>query len=308
VKVVNKTALHLEEIVAGSILPNREVIITSELSKKVTSVFFNDGGTVLKGQALYQLEDAELVARMKQVQAELHLAKLNEQRLSALLKTETIRQEEYDVAFAKLQSLLASQDIIQIELSKTVIRAPFAGTVGITKAYEGTFVSAGMPLVTLQEQGLVKILFAIPEKYTDALSPGRKISFTSIHSQDRFSATITGMEAGIDATTRNMMVYATTDNESRLLKPGMSVRVFFPTTTVNAFGFMVPTQAVMPSDNGYTVFTVKNGVAKVTPVQISNRTESEAIIASGLTQGDTVMISNILRAGEGTPVQAVSAN
>lgn len=308
VKVVRATPLHLEEIVAGTIQPNREVTITSELSKKIKAVHFKDGSFVQKGHALYQLEDAELVARLRQVDAELHLAQLNEQRLSALLKTETVRQEEYDAAYAKLQSLLASHEVIKIELDKTTIRAPFNGTIGITKAYEGAFVSAGMPLVTLQDQATVKIQFAISEKYTDALRTGRKINFTTITNQETFSATITGMEASIDATTRSMMVYATASNSMGILKPGMSVRVSFPTTTVNSFGFLIPTQALVPSGNGYSVFTVKNGVAKTTPVQISNRTDSDVLITSGLVPGDTVMISNILRTGDGTPVQAVSAH
>jgi len=225
-----------------------------------------------------------------------------------LLKTETVRQEEYDAAYAKLQSILASQELVKIELGKTNIRAPFAGNVGMTKVYEGSFVSAGMPLVTLQEQGIVKIQFAVSEKYTDVLRTGRKIGFSAINSHEHFSATITGMEAGIDATTRTMMVYATTNNIRGMLKPGMSVRVYFPTTTVNSFGFLIPTQALMPSGNGYSVFTVKNGVAKTAHVEIGNRTDAEALITSGLAQGDTVMISNILRTGEGTPVQAVSTN
>lgn len=308
VKVVTATPLQQEEIVAGSILPNREVIITSELSKKVTAVLFHDGSFVQKGQALYQLDNEDLTAKLKQVQADLHLAQMNEQRLSALLKTETVRQEEYDGAYAKLQLLLASQELIKVELNKTTIRAPFAGKVGITKVYAGSFVSAGVPLVTLQDQGTVKIQFAIAEKYTDVLRLGREISFNPINSNERHTAIITATEAGIEVNTRSMTVYAAAGNSKGSLRPGMSVRVYFPITSESAVGFLLPTQALMPSGDGYSVFTVKNGVAKTTSVQIGNRTESEALITSGLNEGDSVMISNILRAGEGTPVQAVSAN
>lgn len=308
VKVVQASPLQQEEIVAGSVLPNREVIITSELSKKVTAVLFQEGSYVKKGEALYQLDNVELQVRLKQVQADLYLAQLNEQRLSTLLKTETVKQEEYDVAYARLQSLLANQELIKIELDKTTIRAPFAGKIGLTKVHAGAYVSTGMPLVNLQEQGIVKIQFAVSEKYTDVLQKGRKISFSTINSKEKLFATISATEAGIDMNTRNMTVYATTSNANGLLKPGMSVRVYFPTTSENAVGFLVPTQALMPSGNGYSVFTVKNGVAKTTPVKIGNRTEAEALITAGLAQGDTVMISNILRTGEGTPVQAVSTN
>ncbi len=307
VKVVKAIPLQQEEIIAGSILPNREVIITSELSKKVTAVLFRDGSFVQKDQPLYQLDNADLNAKLKQVQADLHLAQLNEQRLSALLKTETIRQEEYDGAYAKLQSLLASQELIKVELDKTTLRAPFAGKAGITKAHRGSFISSGMPLVTLQEQGTVKIQFAIAEKYSDVVRVGREISFSTINSNERHTAIITATEAGIEINTRSITVYATTSNHKNLLTPGMSVRVYFPTADEHAAGFLLPTQALMPSGNGYSVFTIKNGLAKTTSIEIGNRTESEALITAGLNEGDTVLISNILRTGEGTPVQAVSA-
>lgn len=308
VKVVEAQPLQYDEIVAGSVLPNREVTITSELSKKITAVLFQDGIYVRKGQLLYQLEDAEIIARMKQMEADLHLAHLNEQRLSVLLKTETIRQEEYDGAYAKLQSLSAGYELLKIELSKTAIRAPFSGRVGITQLHSGAFAYAGAPLVQLQDQGTVKIQFPVSEKYNEVLRFGRKISFSTINNHGRYTATITGTDAGIDMNTRNITVYATINNANGLLKPGMSVRIYFPTTNENAVGFLLPTQALIPGGNGYSVFTVKNGVAKATPVRIGNRTESDALITSGLSEGDTVMISNILRTGEGTPVQAVTAN
>jgi membrane fusion protein (multidrug efflux system) len=193
-------------------------------------------------------------------------------------------------------------------LDKTTLRAPFAGKVGITKGHRGSFVSSGMPLVTLQEQGTVKIQFAIAEKYSDAIGVGREISFSTINSNERHTAIITATEAGIEIDSRSITVYATSRNDKKSLTPGMSVRVYFPTTAEHEAGFLLPTQALMPSGNGYSVFTIKNGLAKTTSVEIGNRTDSDALITAGLNEGDTVLISNILRTAEGTPVQVVSAD
>jgi membrane fusion protein, multidrug efflux system len=204
--------------------------------------------------------------------------------------------------------LYAGHELLKIELSKTEIRAPFSGRVGMTQLHSGAWVAAGSPLVELQDQGTVKIQFPVSEKYAEVLRFGRKISFSTINNLERYTAIITGTEAGIDRNTRNITVYATTNNTKSLLKPGMSVRIYFPTANENALGFLLPTQALMAGGNGYSVFAVKNGVAKATAVRIGNRTESDALITSGLSEGDTVMISNILRTVEGTPVQAVTAN
>ena len=125
VKVVKEESLNEKEIIAGSLIPNREVAVMSEVTKKVSSILFRDGSHVSKGQVLYKLDDADIRARIEQLSADLSLAKINERRLHELLKTETVRQEEYDVAFAKLQTLEASRDALYVELSKLTSKLLF---------------------------------------------------------------------------------------------------------------------------------------------------------------------------------------
>jgi membrane fusion protein, multidrug efflux system len=306
VKVVKASTLIQEETVAGSILPNKEVTIMSEVSKKITAISFSDGSKVAKGQLLYKLDDSDIIARLKQVQAELSLAKLNETRLSQLLKNESVRQEEYDVAATRLKSLEASEEILQVELSKTTIRAPFSGIIGITKVEIGSLVSPGMPLVVLQEQGNIKIEFTIPEKYLAHVTTGKKIQFSTTSDGQKFTARISATESGLDIQSRTITVHAVAANHNNILRPGMSARVHLSTVSEGATGITLPTESLIPSAQGYSVFTVKNGLAKITAVTVGNRSESEALITSGINDGDTVMISNILRSGDGTPVPIVS--
>lgn len=305
-KVVTSTPVDQTETVAGSILPNREVAIMSELPKKVITVGFKDGSFVRQGQVLYRLDDADILAKLRQLQAEINLARINEHRLAALLKTETVRQEEYDIAASKLQSLQAAEDLLQVELGKTIICAPFSGNIGITKVFAGTLVSPGMPLVTLQEQGTIKIQFSISEKYLPLVKTGSKIFFHTALNEEQLPATVVSAEAGVDQQSRNITVQAIASNPGGKFKPGMSAKVFFNTAAAKANGILVPTEALIPGGKGYSVFLVKNNTAKITPVTITNRNEKEALISSGLTSGDTVMISNMLRAADGAPVTVVS--
>ncbi|HEX8608923.1 MAG TPA: efflux transporter periplasmic adaptor subunit, partial [Pedobacter sp.] len=105
---------------------------------------------------------------------------------------------------------------------------------------------------------------------------------------------------------RNITVQAIAQNPGGVFKPGMSVKVYFKTTTSANEGFLIPTEALIPNGKGYSVYLVKQGAAKITPVSIGNRNEAEATITSGLSSGDSVMVSNILRAMDGTPVQVIS--
>lgn len=304
--VVHGASLLHEEVMAGSMSSSREVIITSEIAKKVTYVAFKDGSSVSRGQLLYKLDDADIRARIRQSEAELKLARTNEQRMAALLKTETVRQAEYDETLMRLQSLQAEQDGLFVALSKTEIRAPFSGMIGITKVHAGAFVTPGAPMVELQDQSSVKLNFSVSEKYLPVVKIGNKVKFTTEVAKDTFSALIIATEPGIESQNRSFPIQAITTNTSRLFKAGMSAKVMFNTAS-GVKGIAVPAEALIPDGNGYSVFVVKNGTAATTPVTISNRNENEAIITNGLSDGDSVMVSNILRAANGMRVQVVTS-
>ncbi len=304
--VARSASLIQEEAVPGPVLPNREVTIVSEIAKKIVRISFDEGSYITTGQTLYKLDDADILAKLKQVRSELSLAKLSESRLSELLHSESVRQEEYDVALSRLQSLEAAEELLIVELEKTSIRAPFSGVVGITKAQVGSFVTPGMPLVSLQEQHKIKIHFSVPEKYLSNIKIGSDVFFTSSMNEEKWQAKVIATESGIDVMSRSIIVHAQVNNPSQLLKPGMSAKVFFSTVAEGAKGIRLPTESLISGQDGYNVFTVKNGLAKLSPVTIGNRSESDALITSGLNDGDTVMVSNILKSSDGVPVQIVT--
>jgi membrane fusion protein (multidrug efflux system) len=305
VVVAEQQELNQEETVVGTMVPYREVAIVSELPQKVSRVAFKDGSYISQGTVLYTLNDADIRSRLKQVAAELELARLNKDRLSNLLVTETVRQQEYDEALMRFRFLAAQEELLRVDLDKTVIRAPFSGKIGISKVHQGAYVSPGSELVTLQDQSSIKINFSVPEKYLPLIETGNQISFTSELSGQKHLATINATEPGLDAGGRSLQVQAVTNNAQGQFRAGLSAKVYFSTTVKGLTGVIVPTEALVPGEKGYTVFVIKGGVAKPVAVTISNRTETDAVLTSGTTSGDSIIISNTLRVGDGTPVKAV---
>lgn len=303
--VANEQQLNQEVAIVGSMIANREVTIMSELSQKITQVEFKDGSYVKQGAVLYTLNNSDIKSRLKQVGAELDLARLNKERLANLLKTESVSQQEYDNAMMRFRSLEAQRELLQVDLDKTIIRAPFSGIIGISKVHEGAFVSPGLELVTIQDQSSIKINFSVPEKYLPLIQTGNKVRFTSELSDDEHSAVIIATEPGLDSQGRSLQVQAIINNTDRKFRAGLSAKVFFRVTKMGAKGILVPTEALAPDEKGYSVFIIKNGVAKPVRVTISNRTESDVTITSGIAPNDSVIISNMLRLGDGTPVKAV---
>ncbi len=303
--IAQEKLLNHEEAIVGTMMSNREVSIVSEIPQKITRVAFKDGGYVTHGAVLYTLNDADIKSRLKQVGAELELAKLNKERMSNLLKTETVRQQEYDEAFTRFRSLVAQQDLLRVELAKTVIRAPFSGKIGISKVHLGAYVTPGAVLVMLQDQSNIKINFSVPEKYLPLIQTGDRVRFTSGLSNQEYVATINATEPGLDAQGRSLQVQAVANNTGGQFRPGLSAKVYFSATDKGAKGILVPTEALAPGAKGYTVFIIKNGVAKPAEVSISKRTETDAVITSGIAIGDSIIVSNMLRLGDRTPVKAV---
>jgi len=303
--IAEERALNGEEAMPGTVVAYREVSIVSEVSQKIARVAFADGSYVKAGQLLYKLNDADIQARLKQLAAELDLAKLNEQRLTALLKTETIKQQEYDEAASRLDVLEAQQELLRADLAKTTITAPFSGKIGISRLITGAYVTPGKELVSLQDQEQIKINFSVPEKYLYLIKAGSIIRFSSGQGQEKRRARIVATEPGISADDRSMLVQALAPNPGNRLQPGLSAKIFFPTVDMDTKGIAIPTEALLPGDNGYAVYVLKEGRAKITPVAIGNRTEAQASIVSGLRHGDSVVISNTLRLGDGVPVRAI---
>src|SRR5690606_21521138 len=116
---------------SGSIEPNEVVNLRSEISGIVETLNFSEGGNVASGQVLIKINDAELKAQLAQAKTRNSLAAENERRAQLLLEKEAISQEEYDIASADHRTAESQIQLIEAQLVKTAIRAPFSGTIGL---------------------------------------------------------------------------------------------------------------------------------------------------------------------------------
>jgi membrane fusion protein (multidrug efflux system) len=306
VYVVKDTTLNEYLNVLGSLVANERVQIVSESSKRLMKVNFQEGAYVTKGQLLFKLDDANLKAQLKKLQAQRRLIASDEARTAALLKLEGVSKQEYERVAGSIESIDADIELIQVEIDKTEIRAPFNGKTGIRKVSEGAFVTQNTPLVTLEDISHVKIEFAVPEKYANSLRLNQPITFQVENSDTSYTGLIQVIESYIDLNTRSLFVRAIAGNKDKKLIPGSSATIALPLNEIKGTK-LVPAQALIPGLEGNNVLVVKNGKAQNVKVNIGMRTSSHVQITSGLQTGDTVMTTNILRAKPGIAVQAILA-
>lgn len=286
----------------GTLRANESVTLVSELSRRLVKIQVNEGTDVAAGDLLFKLDDSDLLAELGEIEARLKLAETNKRRVENLLPRKAVSLQEFDSSAGELNILQAQRATQSVQISKTDIRAPFAGRVGIRQVSEGAFVSPATPLITLQDLSRIKVDFPLPERYSGEVKSGQKFTFTVAGNGQVFEGVVTVLEPAIDAASRSLLVRGLCSAPQGLL-PGGFAEV---TLTLDglANGFMVPSQAIVPSPRGQGIYLIEDGKAKLQPVEIGIRTDEQVQVLRGLNQGDMVATTNLLRIRPGLEVTA----
>lgn len=285
----------------GTLIANEEVDLRSEITGKVSKIFFQEGANVARNQLLLKINDDELQAQKKRTESQLRLAELREARQRQLLAEKAASQEEYDIALNELNSLKAQLEVLKAQIDRTAIRAPFSSKIGLRYVSEGSYVSPSTRITTLQSSIPIKLDFAIPEKYASQVRVGDKVFFRIQSSPKVFEATVYAIEPRIDLNTRTIQLRAIYPNKNGELIAGSFADVELVLQELKN-ALMIPSEALVSELQGQKVFIIKNGKVADLPVKIGLRTEKEVQIVEGLNASDTVLTTGILQVRSGMTV------
>lgn len=299
--VVQPDTLNIEITSTATVRANEEVELHPEVSGKVTGIFFNEGEYVGKGKLLVKINDQDLQAQLQRAKYAEELAKSDENRKRQLLEARGISKEEYEIALNKLNTARAEIDLINAQIAKTEISAPFSGRMGLRNISEGAYVNPSVAVSTLQQTNPVKIDFSVPQKYIALVDPGTRVICRDDKGQE-FGATVYATDARVDESMRSIMVRARYGNESNRLVPGMFLEIKV-VSEAKTDALIIPAEALIPVLNGEKVYTALNGVAIPHKVISGYRTETTIEIKSGLSPGDTVLTTGILMLRDSTKVK-----
>lgn len=297
----------LENIVysSGTILGNEEVELRSEISGKIIKIYFQEGSQVNKNNLLVKINDAELQAQLKKAKSTLELAEYKEFRQKKLLEVEAISQEDYDVAMNELKTNQAEIELLQAQIDKTEIRAPFDGIIGLKYVSEGSYITPNNVIATLQNINPVKIDFSIPERYAGIVKKGDKIIFTIESSNEEFTGEVYAIEPKIDLATRSLLIRGIYNNPNSRILPGSFAHIKLVLSNIND-AIMIPSEAVIPDLQSHKVFLYKNGKAISQKVNLGLRTERKVQIIDGIQPNDTVITTGLLQIKDNLPVSLIN--
>lgn len=279
--------------VTGTILPNEQVELQSETNGKITGIYFREGEVVGRGKLLVKINDAELRAQLKRAVHRRTLAAAKEARTKQLLEKNAVSPADYDVAISELNTANAEIELIQAQLDKTEVRAPFGGVIGFRQVSLGSYISPVTRIATLSSTDPVKIEFYVPERYGAAVRRGSAIRFSVDDSEAQVTGSVYAIEPRVEQSTRTLQVRATAANPGGRLMPGSFAEVSLRLTRSEK-ALTIPSEAVVPQAGGKaSVFVARDGKAEQRQVDIGLRTARSVEVLSGLQPGDTVISSGL---------------
>jgi len=289
--------------VNGSVLPNEMTTIQSEVSGRVTFLQIPEGSTVAAGTVLARINDADLKASQQKINVQLDLAQKNEQRLKKLLSIGGINQVDYDVVLNQVNTLKADLSVLQAQLDKTVIKAPFAGILGLRMISMGAYLTPATVITTIQQVNQLKIDFSVPEIYAQKIKKGTIVHVQSADNKTKYDAVVIATEPLINATTRNLKVRALLRGQAFNL--GAFVKISID-ASAPANSILIPSNCIIPESTVKKVVVVKDGIGQLVEVETGERNEGLVQVVKGLSVGDSIAVSGVLFVKPNSPVKVRS--
>jgi membrane fusion protein, multidrug efflux system len=296
----------------GSLAAVHQVTITPEIGGLATAILFEPGATVKAGDPLVQLNDAPDRGDLANYEAQARLAAVSLERAKLLAQRQAGPQQTVDQTQSQLDQARAQIIKTQAIIAQKLIRAPFAGRLGVRQIDLGQYLSQGTTIVTLTELDELYVNFTLPSTMRATIVLGQTVNITADAFPGRaFTARITTLEPQVRADTRTMMVQATLANPDEALLPGMFVNaaVVLPAERDQV---VLPETAVDYTLYGDSVYVVREDgadaagkpVAKAfrTPVKTGTRWEGKVAILSGVDPGALVVAAGQIKLQNGAPV------
>jgi RND family efflux transporter MFP subunit len=319
--------LDVRLVYTADIQPYQQVNIFSRVDGYIAKIHVDKGDYVKADQLLVEVDHTDYVHAVNRAKANLEAAranvvsqeatirnaKLNLDRMRALIRDQYVAQQDldnalaaYDVAVAQVDSLRAQVHQMEVALQQaetnltySYIRAPFAGSISIRNLDAGAFVSGSTGststlsrgILVMQDITTVRVLVDVVEKDVPLVKIGQAAELRADAYPGRvFTGKVTRVVQALNPSTRTMTVEVDIPNPDRALKGGMFARVEL-LVGVHANALQIPVDAVTRLETDQYVYVVQDGKARKASVALGIQNNGLIEITKGLTGTDPVIVS-----------------
>jgi multidrug efflux system membrane fusion protein len=305
--------------------PMQTVAVEAQVNGILNRVTFSEGQQVEANQILFQLDARQYVAVLDQARGQLARdeamaanARRDATRFAALVKDGYVTGSQADqaeaVAASAAATVAADRATVEkaaLDVANCTIRAPIAGKTGSLLVRQGNLVKAlsQPPLVIINQIQPILVRFAVPQSQFPDIQRyyrnGNALQVRATPSEGSgvpLNGTLAFVDNNVDSTTGTVLLKARFSNPEGTLWPGQYTNVALQ-LYVDPNALTVPAPAVLTGQQGTYVYTIDSaGTAKQRPVQVSRTVDSVAVIASGVKEGEKVIVDGQSRLIPGSKV------
>lgn len=293
----------------GTLKARESVVITANVTDAISAVHFDDGDRVKAGALLVEMVSREQHALLEEANARVAEAESQYQRVKSLEATGSASASLLDERRRDVQTARAALAGIEARLADRLIKAPFDGVLGLRNISLGALVRPGDPITTLDDDGRLKLDFAVPSLFLGSLAIGLEVEARTRAFPDQvFRGTISSIDSRVDPVTRSVVVRALFANAEHLLRPGLLMTVELLRNPRQAL--VVAESALLHRGEEHFVFVVtgEDRIIAKRAVSIGTRTPGKVEIISGLTIGDLVVTHGLQKVQPGASVAIIAVD
>jgi membrane fusion protein (multidrug efflux system) len=273
----------------GSLRAVRGADLAAEVPGIVDWIGFDSGRDVEAGTVLMRLRQNDDAAKLAELQAAADLAAANLARDTKQFHAQAVSQATIDADSSHLRVARAQVEEQQALMAEKIVKAPFAGRLGLRQVDVGQYLQAGTTVVTLQSLDPIFVDFYVPQQSLNEVHSGEEAAVTLDGFPGRvFKATVTALSPKLDQASRMAQIRATIANPDHALLPGMFATVTLAAGKPERY-ITLPQSALVYNPYGSTVFIVNRG---------ANPTVRTALVKAGPTRGDQVAVLDGLHEGD----------
>ncbi len=283
----------------GSVVSVKGVALGNDAPGMVSRIAFESGATVKQGQVLLELDTKVERAQLASILARRRLAEVSLERSRALVQSGAAPQAQLDTDDSALKGLTADIAALQAQIDRKIVRAPFAGRLGIRAVNLGQYLAPGTTVTILESAESTSVDFTLPQQDLAKIREGTEVRILQEGDSKLLAkGTISAIDPALAAATRSVKIRAQVPTQDEKLRPGMfvNVQVVLPEQKPVV---AVPVTSVVHAAYGDSIFLVEPkkaaaGAEAGKPGVVAR----QQFVRLGETRGDFIAVLDGVTAGQ----------
>ena len=306
IKQVNLESLSIQSTYVGYLLPNKRVLMRSEIDGVIEKIDFEEGDEITKGKRLVDISTKEHRLKLKIAITDSNLADINIKRDEKLAAQNLIPNAQLDQTKTRAESASLNKELAEISLNKSLISSPLKGTIKTRHIKVGEFVRKGDKLVEILDIDRIIVKVNIPEQEILSIQVGQNVEVALyIMEKKTFLGIVKNIGLEADSSNRTFPVEILVDNKERQLRAGMLARATF-TKNVDQDQIVIPRHTVLERDQGRVVYVFEDGKAFRRDITIGLSQLDQVQVVQGLNKGELIVVEGHTKLTDGEEVNVVN--